>query len=483
LKPDSEFGEVPDLDLGAIGLGEEKAETKEEVKIDLNEVMQNQPLVIIGTVGHVADGKSTIVKYLSGKATQCFASELLQGGKTIKLGYANAKIFKCDICPKPKCFRAGPSRDREMICLHCDNDMKLYTHVSFIDCPGHHKLTSTMWSGACLMDYTLLVESITNEKIPAPQTMEHLVATSMAGIDNAAVCLNKIDMLPKKEGILEKIRELKGFVDKFIPDTNVIPTSAVFGINMDVLCEYLASVPVKPRNINAYGKMIGIRSFDINKPKTLKPKDELKGGTIGGSLLQGIFRIGDTVLIYPGYTKSIGEENTTLKNKKTKEKIEFKYKNWTYHPIEANILSIRSEEESLELAYPGALVGIQLDLDPGNLHNDALAGNIVVHKDSDHSLRVTDKLILKIDDMFPDVVHNTIPEFKCNAGDRIGVHVNSDKVDATIKKYSKSSAEIQLFLDAPVAVDLETKVVLSDYKSGNIFCKCSILDLVDCDAI
>lgn len=48
-----------------------------------------------GTIGHVAHGKSTVVKAISGVQTVRFKNEL-ERNITIKLGYANAKIYKCE---------------------------------------------------------------------------------------------------------------------------------------------------------------------------------------------------------------------------------------------------------------------------------------------------------------------------------------------------------------------------------------------------
>ena len=48
----------------------------------------------------MAHGKSTVVKAISGVQTVRFKNEL-ERNITIKLGYANAKIYKCedDACP------------------------------------------------------------------------------------------------------------------------------------------------------------------------------------------------------------------------------------------------------------------------------------------------------------------------------------------------------------------------------------------------
>lgn len=55
------------------------------------EVISNQATINIGTIGHVAHGKSTVVKAISGVQTVRFKNEL-ERNITIKLGYANAKV-------------------------------------------------------------------------------------------------------------------------------------------------------------------------------------------------------------------------------------------------------------------------------------------------------------------------------------------------------------------------------------------------------
>ncbi len=50
----------------------------------------------LGTIGHVAHGKSTVVKAISGVHTVRFKNEL-ERNITIKLGYANAKVIRCSL--------------------------------------------------------------------------------------------------------------------------------------------------------------------------------------------------------------------------------------------------------------------------------------------------------------------------------------------------------------------------------------------------
>lgn len=76
-----------------------------------------------GTIGHVAHGKSTVVKAISGVQTVRFKNEL-ERNITIKLGYANAKIYKCSNagCERPACYRAyGSSKEDAPPCELCNS--------------------------------------------------------------------------------------------------------------------------------------------------------------------------------------------------------------------------------------------------------------------------------------------------------------------------------------------------------------------------
>ena len=56
-----------------------------------------QPVINIGLVGHVDHGKSTLLKALSGKWTDTHSEELKRG-ITIRLGYADVTVRKCEKC-------------------------------------------------------------------------------------------------------------------------------------------------------------------------------------------------------------------------------------------------------------------------------------------------------------------------------------------------------------------------------------------------
>merc|ERR1712227_1068321 len=103
------MGAQPKIMAAKPKLREQNLETLkvEELTPLTPEVISRQATINIGTIGHVAHGKSTVVKGISGVQTVRFKNEL-ERNITIKLGYANAKVYKCDspTCPKPASFRS-----------------------------------------------------------------------------------------------------------------------------------------------------------------------------------------------------------------------------------------------------------------------------------------------------------------------------------------------------------------------------------------
>merc|ERR1712050_218120 len=131
------------------------------------EIITRQVTLTIGTIGHVAHGKSTVVHAITGVHTQRSKKEQ-KHNITIKLGYANAKIFRCPRCPKPKCFQAhSSSKLYASFCWQCDSLMDIVRHVSFADCPGHESMMATMLNGTAVMDGALLIIAA-NEECPPP---------------------------------------------------------------------------------------------------------------------------------------------------------------------------------------------------------------------------------------------------------------------------------------------------------------------------
>ncbi|KNC36587.1 eukaryotic translation initiation factor 2 gamma subunit [Plasmodium falciparum RAJ116] len=101
-------------------LAEQNLETLDVTKLTpLNEdVISRQPTINLRTIGHVAHGKSTLVHAISGVHTVRFKHEK-ETHITIKLGYANAKIYQCTNpdCLPPECYKSyESSKENNPIC-------------------------------------------------------------------------------------------------------------------------------------------------------------------------------------------------------------------------------------------------------------------------------------------------------------------------------------------------------------------------------
>ena len=306
-----------------------------------------QPCVNIGTSGHVDHGKTTLVEAVTGVWTSGHSEELRRG-ITIKVGYADAAFYKCKNCPAPTCYSTQPE------CKNCGQESEFERVVSFVDSPGHESLMANMLSGAALMDGAILVTAA-NEKVPQPQTREHLLALQTLGIKQIVLVQNKVDLVSYEETI-ENYRQIKDFVKGSIADTApIIPVSAQHKLNIDALIEAIESnIKTPERSKNSEPLMHVLRSFDINKPGL--PISEVKGGVIGGSLIQGDFKTGDEIEIRPGL----------YDDKKGK-----------FEPIISKISSLGTGAGIVEVVKPGGLVALGTTLDPYLVKSDSLIGSLV----------------------------------------------------------------------------------------------------------
>jgi translation initiation factor 2 subunit 3 len=306
-----------------------------------------QPSINIGTSGHVDHGKTTLIEAITGIWTSAHSEELRRG-ITIKVGYADAAFYKCQDCPPPVCYSTQPT------CANCGGQSELIRVVSFVDSPGHESLMANMLSGAALMDGSILVVAA-NEKVPQPQTREHLLALQVLGIQQIVIVQNKVD-LTEYEKARDNYEDIKNFVKGSIAEqAPVIPVSAQHKLNIDALIEAIENtIKTPPRTNNAPAIMHVLRSFDINKPGI--PIKQVKGGAIGGALVQGEFQIGDEIEIRPGF----------LEEKKSR-----------YEPINSTIATLGTGAGIVERVRPGGLVAIGTKLDPTFIKSDSLIGSVV----------------------------------------------------------------------------------------------------------
>nr|POE82757.1 eukaryotic translation initiation factor 2 subunit gamma [Quercus suber] len=325
------------------------------------EIICRQATINIGTIGHVAHGKSTVVKAISGVQTVRFKNEL-ERNITIKLGYANAKVYKCDNpeCPRPTCYRSYKSeKEVDPPCERdgCGGKYRLERHVSFVDCPGHDILMSTMLSGAAVMDAALLLIA-GNETCPQPQTSEHLAAIEIMKLQHIIILQNKVDLM-REDAAAQHYDSIKKFIRGTVADDSpIIPISAQLKFNIDAINEMLCTkIPVPIRNFQDDPHLIVIRSFDVNKPGC--EIEDLQGGVAGGSILTGILKLGDEIEIRPG-----------IVSKNEKGQIQCR-------PIFSRVMTLFAENNNLKFAVPGGLIGVGTRIDPTLCRADRLVGFVL----------------------------------------------------------------------------------------------------------
>ncbi|KAG5571078.1 hypothetical protein H5410_060844 [Solanum commersonii] len=487
------------------------------------EVISRQPTINIGLIGHVAHGKTTLVRAISGiqiaipysyvyrpfntfGLTTRFKCEL-ERNITVKLGYANAKIYKCEdeSCPQPLCYMSyGSGKEDNPPCdvpgfRNCK--MKLLRHISFVDCPvwllrlfnlqnnfalcakalefvlcicnfleqsykivglacelatnmkitfrklGHEILMTRMLSGATVMDAAFLLIAA-NESCPQPQTIEHLSVVDILKLQNLIVLQNKVDTIQEHQARkqFKAIREfLKGTVAQ---DAPVVPVSSQLNYNIDAVCEYITKIPIPKRDFVSPPHMVVVRSFDVNKPGC--GINDMKGGVLGGTITKVVLKVNQIVELRPGIIEKNADGKTICK------------------PIYSRIMSLFAEQNKLQFAVPGGLIGVGTSMDPALSRSDMLVGQVL------GDIGTLPEVYIKLKIRKIKQLHRLVGVEKNDFGKQVSnllkgevlmLNILSMTIGAQIITVRKNSATLQL--TAPVCTAIAEKVVLSCRVGGH----------------
>ncbi len=316
-----------------------------------SEVLERQATHLVGTLGHVSEGKSTLVRALTGIKTQRHAKEQ-ERNITIHLGYANCKVYQNAVTGE---LRATQTRDAAP-----GEPWVLVAHLSWVDCPGHEAFLATMLGGASIMDTACLIIAANQPVIPQPQTLEHLIAAELMGLERIAVVQNKLDLLTFDDA--EKARDkIRDFVtDTCAEKAPVFPISAQHGWGVERVLEWVTALPPPERRLQEPARLTCVRSFDVNRPGPLTVDGPgLTGAIIGGTLEQGVLAVGDWLEIRPGILKR-GPGGEVVAQ-----------------PVLTRVQGIRCEQTELPYAVPGSLIAISTELDPGLSTANGMVGQRV----------------------------------------------------------------------------------------------------------
>jgi len=367
------------------------------------------PKLNIGLMGHVDHGKTTLVEAFTGRWVSKYSEEKKRG-ITIRLGYTDFSIYRCD-----KCQKLSTSKK----CMMCFSDCTLAKMFSLIDAPGHESLIPIVLSGSALFDAAILVIAA-NEPCPQPQTLEHLRALQVGEIKKIIVVQNKVDLVPREEAEkhYESIKSfLKGTIAENAP---IIPISAQQKVGIDYLIEELMKLEEKPSE-EGDPLFLVARSFDANKPG-IKPS-ELIGGVIGGSMIRGKLKTGEKIIIKP---LPIGGK---------------------YAEIETKIKRIRRDLQDFEEAVPGGLVALQTSLDPSLAKSDKLVGCLAGYgkmPEIINSLKAS---------------YSLFENYEIKANDTVLVTCRNSRSTGVVTSINKSQLEVKL--NVPLCADKGNKISYS----------------------
>lgn len=367
-------------------------------------------------------GKTTLIQALTGSWTSVHSQELKRG-ITIRVGYSDAAFYKCGSCEEPLGYSTTPT------CNNCQGKSDLIRVVSFVDSPGHESLMANMLSGSALMDGALLLVA-SNEKVPRPQTKEHLLALQTLGIKQIVVVQNKVDLLSYEEAMANYEDIAKFLKDTHLPDPPVIPTSAQSNLNVDALIGAIESTIETPqRDEKKDAVMHVLRSFDVNRPGTKIKK--IKGGVIGGSLTRGIFDVGDEIEIKPGVASE-------------KRKGE-------YESLFTEITSLGTAAGTVESVKPGGLVAIGTKLDPAMTRSDSFIGSVIGRPDT--LPESTRTLTLSVN-LFDSAVGTTedVEVKPIQTGEMLRLNIGTAPIPGQVKRVRSGGNDVDVELKRPACM-------------------------------
>ena len=213
--------------------------------------------MIIGTAGHIAHGKTALVKALTGVDADRLKEEKARG-ITIDLGYAYTPLPNGDV-------------------------------LGFIDVPGHEKLVHNMLAGATGIDFVLLV--IAADDGPMPQTREHLAILDLLGLNQGAVALTKIDCVSPAR-VDEARREIAALLaGTQLQDCPIFPLSSLNGEGIPALRAHLeqSATGSPPREARGHFRLAVDRVFTL--PGT--------GTVVTGTVFSGAVHTNDKLILSP----------------------------------------------------------------------------------------------------------------------------------------------------------------------------------------
>ena len=242
--------------------------------------VRNKPHVNVGTIGHVAHGKTTTTAAI-------LAVLSAHGGIAQKKG-----IDDLDNAPESK------ARGITIATAHTEYESEK-RHYAHVDCPGHADYIKNMITGAAQMDGAILVVSAADG--PMPQTREHILLAHQIGVPAMVVYLNKVDMVDDPELIDLVEQEVRELLTKYHYPGDQVPV--IRGSSAKALANPSDPVASKPilDLVAAMDAYIPDPIREIEKPFLMPVEDvfsiEGRGTVVTGRIERGQIKINEEVEI------------------------------------------------------------------------------------------------------------------------------------------------------------------------------------------
>jgi len=241
--------------------------------------VRTKPHVNIGTIGHVAHGKTTLT------------AAILKVTKMKGLLASDKGVDDLNAAPEER------ARGLTISISHVEFETEK-RHYALIDCPGHADYIKNMITGAAQMDGAILVVSAVDGAMP--QTREHILLARQVGLSSLVVFLNKCDMVDDPEIINLVESELRELLKKYEFPGDKIPIirgSALKALSANSLDDKV----VKPilDLIKAVDENIPEPSREIDKPFLMAIEDVMtiagRGTVATGRIERGVIRPNEEV--------------------------------------------------------------------------------------------------------------------------------------------------------------------------------------------
>ena len=323
---------------------------------------EEKELLRFSTAGSVDDGKSTLIGRLLADSKSIYEDHLA----SLK------KLVRKDEAPDLALLLDGLKAEREQG-ITIDVAYRYFSTPKrkFIiaDTPGHEQYTRNMATGASGANLAIVLVDARNGVLT--QTRRHAFITSLLGIQHLIVAVNKMDMVEFSEEVFEAIRhEFLDYAAKLnVSDIRLVPVSALLGDNVvekssrmpwyhgQTVLDILEDVQfLTDRNL-----------VDLRFPVqyVIRPNQDTR--YYAGSVLSGVVRPGDEVLILPGQNRT-------------------------------RVKSVASFDGDLEAAYPPMAISLQLEDEV-----DVSRGDMIIHpKNLPHVDRRFEAMIVWMDEIAMD---------------------------------------------------------------------------------